>query len=460
MRQTRWQIRSIFLYLAGLLIFAASALVSVYVPNASAQFIDRITRPCASGGGSSLVQTQTLNVLINTCTGGQVLINGVPLVIVPGGGLGDPGSNGVVIRTALNTTVARTLTVSAPITIANGTGVAGNPLIACATCGITTNPLSQFAATTSAQLAGVISDETGSPGLLVFNNAPVFSTSIRLGTVSSATGQLNLANSASAFLTTIQAGNAAAARTYTWPTNFGAAGSVLTDAAGNGTLSWTSPAAGFVCGACTLDTVQAGDGAGNFQNTRITDDGAIIEAESRTINLGDFNYINDGTLFTLNDANKTIYISANDAGAGSTLDLNGNALSALLSSGAGGLLSLAGTGNVLLQSGASDFVQIAASTRVITLSALNGIVLAGELTTPSAIRTGTALNTDVAGTLTIGGGGTVTYTFTQTYVTAPVCTSDDTDTTPLITGSSATTTTLTVRGTAGHVVSYQCVGLN
>lgn len=38
---------------------------------------------------------------------------------------------------------------------------------------LTTNPLSQFAATTSAQLLGVMSDETGT-GLLVFNNAPVF----------------------------------------------------------------------------------------------------------------------------------------------------------------------------------------------------------------------------------------------------------------------------------------------
>lgn len=36
---------------------------------------------------------------------------------------------------------------------------------------LTSQPLSQFAATTSAQLAGVISDETGS-GRLVFNNAP------------------------------------------------------------------------------------------------------------------------------------------------------------------------------------------------------------------------------------------------------------------------------------------------
>ena len=45
------------------------------------------------------------------------------------------------------------------------------------------NPLSQFAATTSAQLAGVISDETGS-GLLVFNTSPTLVTPL-LGTPAS-----------------------------------------------------------------------------------------------------------------------------------------------------------------------------------------------------------------------------------------------------------------------------------
>lgn len=40
---------------------------------------------------------------------------------------------------------------------------------------LTSNPLSQFAATTSAQLAGVISNETGS-GLLVFNTSPTLTT--------------------------------------------------------------------------------------------------------------------------------------------------------------------------------------------------------------------------------------------------------------------------------------------
>lgn len=77
-------------------------------------------------------------------------------------------------------------------------------------------------------------------------------TSLTLGTVSSVTGQLSLANSGSVNLTTIQAGNAAAARTYTWPTNFGAAGTVLTDAAGNGTLSWAAGGGGLTVGTSTI----------------------------------------------------------------------------------------------------------------------------------------------------------------------------------------------------------------
>jgi hypothetical protein len=47
-----------------------------------------------------------------------------------GGGMADPGSNGILARTALDTTVARTLTGTAnQITVSNGDGVAGNPTL-------------------------------------------------------------------------------------------------------------------------------------------------------------------------------------------------------------------------------------------------------------------------------------------------------------------------------------------
>ncbi len=57
---------------------------------------------------------------------------------------------------------------ASPIT---GGPIVATGTIACATCGVTGSPLSQFAATTSAQLAGVISNETGT-GALVFGTAP------------------------------------------------------------------------------------------------------------------------------------------------------------------------------------------------------------------------------------------------------------------------------------------------
>ena len=71
---------------------------------------------------------------------------------------------------------------------------------------ITTGTLAQFAATTSAQLAGVISDETGS-GQLVFATLPTFGTSgIKLSGFTSGTTQILSAATAGTSVITMPAG--------------------------------------------------------------------------------------------------------------------------------------------------------------------------------------------------------------------------------------------------------------
>lgn len=65
----------------------------------------------------------------------QIILDEIESVLAPGGGsgLGDPGSNGILVRTALGVTASRSLAApSAGFTITNGDGVSGNPTFALA----------------------------------------------------------------------------------------------------------------------------------------------------------------------------------------------------------------------------------------------------------------------------------------------------------------------------------------
>lgn len=180
------------------------------------------------------------------------------------------------------------ITYSLPATVgAAGTflkDVAGNGVLSWAAGGgggdaLTANPLSQFAATTSLQLLGVISDETGT-GLLVFGTSPAITTSITTPSTTfalinttattinfaGAATTLNLGGSATILnfgggttaaefrflepsgsgtnFTAFKATTQAADITYTLPATVGAAGTFLKDVAGNGVLSWAAPAGG------------------------------------------------------------------------------------------------------------------------------------------------------------------------------------------------------------------------
>lgn len=90
----------------------------------------------------------TANILVRTTTQARANISG------GGGG----GGSGTVTQ----------IDTSSPI---GGGPITTTGTIDCLTCGVTGSPLSQFASTTSAQLAGVISNETGT-GSLVFGTGP------------------------------------------------------------------------------------------------------------------------------------------------------------------------------------------------------------------------------------------------------------------------------------------------
>lgn len=191
-----------------------------------------LTSPVLGGtvtGTYTLGGTPTFPAAVVTLTGTQTLTNKTltaPTLTTPA--LGTPASGNLS-----NCTAVPAAQISGVIPIANlATGTpTGSKFIrddgtlqAIAGGGdaLVGNPLSQFAATTSAQLAGVVSDETGS-GALVFATSPTLVTPA-LGTPSAAvltnatglpvsTGVSGLGTGVAAFLATPSSANLAAAVT-------------------------------------------------------------------------------------------------------------------------------------------------------------------------------------------------------------------------------------------------------
>ncbi|QPF81687.1 hypothetical protein IC762_17850 [Bradyrhizobium genosp. L] len=197
--------------------------------------------------------------------------------------------NGVTVG-PLSSGAAASFAATTPLSVSFPAGVT---TYACATCGITSNPLSQFAATTSAQLRGVMSDETGT-GALVFAGGAIGAatgTSLALGGASigsnalATTGSSQLggavtvtSNSGAAFAVGANGGTNAAFSVDASASSVATGLRVQGLAAGNGinlqaTSSATNEALGInakgsgilALGAVSTGQVQIGGGGGGVQ---------------------------------------------------------------------------------------------------------------------------------------------------------------------------------------------------
>lgn len=252
---------------------------------------------------------------------------------------------------------------------------------------LTTNALSQFAATTSAQLAGVISDEVGTDKL-VFSDSPVFTTRITTPIVGPGVNGETLAFSG---------GTAAAAA--------GSAGGPITITGAAGTSTTTGGNGGGV-------TISGGAAAGD--NTVNRSGGVITLAAgaSRGSGTGASVGISAGTggpgTAATAAVGGTITVTGGAGGAGSTTGANGGAVSMSggtagtggTTPGTGGTLSLNG-GVAAAQAGSTGgSVSVSGRAGTSTGSGGNG----GNATLTSGSAGGDDSVSRAGGTLTITSG--------------------------------------------------------
>lgn len=269
-----------FTYLKNISFTAADDTGVYTLPTGTKTLIDTTVATLSSLASIGTIGTGTWQgSVINSTYGGTGINNGGRTLTL------NTNSGTIAFSGASKTiTFANTLTFTGTdsSSVAFGTG---------GTVAYTSNNLSVFASTTSAQLAGIISDETGS-GSLVFATSPALITptidnatgislklsnnsALTLGTASSTTGAIVLNNASNNKTTTIQSATTSTTWTMTLPTSAGTNAQVLqTDGSGN--TSWVAQTGGG--GSLTVGTTTISNGSSG----RILYDQAGVLGEAAT----------------------------------------------------------------------------------------------------------------------------------------------------------------------------------
>lgn len=171
-----------------------------------------------------------------------------------------------------------------------------------------------------------------------------------------------------------------------------------------------------------------------------------------TISPGGGGTIDGGSTITLANHN-SVTLMAMSAGVWVVTSTNGSGGggSGCASSGSQGVVQAAGA-----TSGTCEPTAITDNGTTVTSTEPISVPSATFSGSGIPIATGTTSNTDLAGFITLS-GGTGTYTFSSTHVSAPVCVATDTTTAAAV-KASASTTVLTLTGTSTDVIAYICMG--
>ena len=389
-----------------------------------------------------------LNAITDETGTGSIVFSNSPTLVSP--------TLGVASATSVNKVTITAPATSATLTLANGSTLAtvgafsttitatANTTVTLPTTGTlaTTANLSQFASTTSAQLAGVISDETGT-GVLVYSNSPTLVTPI-LGTPQS----VNLTNGTSLPISTGVSGLGANVATFLATPSSTNLINAVTDESGTGTLvfntspnintSITTSSASFnlinatattvnFAGAAT--TLNIGNASGNTSlNGNVTVGGNLTVQGSNTI-------INANTI-TVSDKNielGTIGSPTDTTADGGGITLKGttdktftwsNSTAAWTSSEDLNLV----TGKAYEINGTSVLSASALGSGV-TGSSLTSFGTSPTLTTPIISSGGATFNGSTSGTTVLRANATAgTTTITLPATTGTVVTTGDTGT--------------------------------